>query len=121
MAIAELLRWQWRGYHQYHQSRSNLLIHIFAVPLFLVGNIVLVLAALQLSWWLALIGLVAMVMAIAMQGKGHAQEVNPPEPFTGASNALGRILLEQWITFPRFVLSGNWLHMLRQTGENRQR
>ena len=42
MGISELLRWQWGGYAKYHQSRANLLIHIVAVPLFLIGTIALV-------------------------------------------------------------------------------
>jgi len=42
MKIRELLQWQWEGYAKYHQWRINLLIHIVAVPLFLIGTIVLV-------------------------------------------------------------------------------
>lgn len=38
-----------------------------------------------------------------------------PEPFTSRSNAVARLLLEQWINFPRFVLSGKWLRALRQS------
>jgi hypothetical protein len=37
----------------------------------------------------------------------------PPEPFTGAGNAVARLLLEQWITFPRFVVSGGWHRALK--------
>ena len=62
MAVAELLRWQWEGYQKYHQSKSNLLIHIFVVPLFLLGNVVEIVALTQLSWWLAISGLLAMVL-----------------------------------------------------------
>jgi hypothetical protein len=29
---------------------------------------------------------------------------------------VGRIFFEQWITFPRFVLSGGWLRALRSAG-----
>ena len=41
MSALELLRWQWEGYPRYHRSRFNLLLHIVAVPIFLVGNIAL--------------------------------------------------------------------------------
>jgi hypothetical protein len=37
----------------------------------------------------------------------------PPEPFTGPLNAVARIFLEQWITFPLFVLSGSWWKAVR--------
>ncbi|MDE2054813.1 MAG: DUF962 domain-containing protein [Xanthomonadaceae bacterium] len=113
MKFGELLHWQWQGYARNHQARSNLLLHIVLVPLFLAGNIALVVGVVRLSWWLALVGIVATFVSIALQGRGHKAEVNAPEPFAGAGNALSRIFLEQWFTFPRFVLSGSWLRALR--------
>jgi hypothetical protein len=53
VGIAELLRWQWQGYERYHGSRTNLLIHIVVVPVFLLGNIGLVIALVQRSLLLA--------------------------------------------------------------------
>lgn len=108
MGIAQLLRWQWEGYSRYHQSRANLVLHIFVVPLFLIGNVTLIAALVRGGWIAACIALAAMVLSIALQGRGHRQEAVPPEPFTGLRNAISRIFLEQWITFPRFVLSGRW-------------
>jgi uncharacterized membrane protein YGL010W len=58
MSISELLHWQWQGYPRYHQSRANLLLHIVVVPVFLVGNIALFVAAFQASWPVALLGMV---------------------------------------------------------------
>lgn len=113
MSIRDLLQWQWSGYAKYHTSRVNLLIHIIAVPLFLVGNVGLVVTLLRRSWFLAAACLVATVVSLAMQGRGHRTEGVPPERFTGAGNAVARILLEQWITFPRYVASGGWLRALR--------
>jgi hypothetical protein len=110
----ELLSWQWAGYPRNHQSRANLLLHIVAVPLFLLGNVALVTGIIMLSWAVAVGGLAAMVVSVAVQGRGHKIEVNPPEPFTGPTNAVSRIFLEQWVTFPRFVLSGGWERALRQ-------
>jgi hypothetical protein len=113
VGITALLRWQWQGYARYHRTRFNLLLHIVLVPLFLAGNIVLVVALLKGSWAVAVGGAVAMTVSMALQGRGHGGEPMPPEPFTGAKNALSRIALEQWVTFPRFVASGGWLHALR--------
>ena len=39
-----LVRWQWDGYPRVHRSRTNLPIHIVVVPLFVLGNIGLVVA-----------------------------------------------------------------------------
>jgi len=113
MTITQLLRWQWDGYARYHRSRFNLLLHIVVVPLFLAGNVALLAGLVDGAWTLAVAGGVAMVVSVALQGRGHAQEPTPPEPFTGPRNAVSRIFLEQWITFPRFVFSGAWLRALR--------
>jgi len=116
MNTRELLRWQWEGYTQYHQSRSNLLLHIVVVPLFLLGNVGLVLALANGAVVLALVALAAMVVSMAVQGRGHGMEVVPSVPFSSGANAISRILLEQWVTFPRFVLSGGWWRALRKAG-----
>ena len=117
MGIAELLCWQWEGYSRYHQSRINLVLHIFFVPVFLLGNLAVFAALIERSWPLALFGLTATVVSIALQGRGHRQEIVPPEPFTSPLNAVSRIFLEQWITFPRFVLSGGWSKAMRLSHE----
>ncbi|BDT71661.1 hypothetical protein os4_11880 [Comamonadaceae bacterium OS-4] len=82
MNTRELLRWQWEGYTQYHQSRSNLLLHIVVVPLFLLGNVGLVLALINGAVVPALLSLAAMVISMAAQGRGHGMEVVPPMPFS---------------------------------------
>src|SRR6266496_1617812 len=106
MGIGEVSRWQWDGYPKYHQSRPNLLIHIVAVPLFLVGTVSLLAAIAQLSLWLLVVAVGCIVAALALQGRGHRLEAVPPEPFSGPLNFVSRLLLEQWLTFPRFVFSG---------------
>lgn len=115
MGPADLLKWQWDGYPRYHQSRTNLLLHIVVVPLFLAGNVALVVGLVGGSFLGAGLGAMAMVASAALQGIGHRTEPVPPEPFTSRSNAVARLFLEQWINFPRFVLSGKWLRALRQS------
>ena len=115
MNASELLRWQWEGYSRYHRSRFNLLLHIVLVPLFILSTLVFLRAILQRAWLAALLALGGMLLSIALQGRGHRNELVPPEPFAGPGDAISRILLEQWITFPRFVLSGGWLRALRNS------
>ena len=117
MSVSQLLQWQWDGYPKYHQSRANLLIHIFAVPLFLVGTVSLVTAVIQLSLLLLAVALGCIAVAIALQGRGHRLEAVPPEPFSGPLNFVSRLFFEQWVTFPRFVLSGGWSAALRKARE----
>jgi hypothetical protein len=73
--VTQLLRWQWDGYSRYHQSRTNLMLHIFLAPIFLAGNIALVVAAFRGSWIIGFVGAAAMFPSIALQGRGHRQEV----------------------------------------------
>ena len=112
MKPAELIKWQWTDYRSFHQSRVNLLLHIVVVPLFLIANVALVLALLQGNWTRAAMALVVMALSFAVQGVGHGKEPNPSIPFSSPANAFGRIFVEQWINFPRYVLSGAWYRAL---------
>ena len=109
-----LLAWQWRNYSAGHRDRFDLLLHMVTVPAFVAG----VLAATNLAWhrlWLgAGFAVVIAVVAFALQGVGHRRERQPPVPFDGPGDFLARVFAEQFITFPRFVLSGGWLRNLAQ-------
>jgi uncharacterized membrane protein YGL010W len=65
-----LLEWQWSDYSAKHQDRTNLRLHIVAVPLFEIAVVTLI---------------------------------------------VSRFFAEQWITFPRFVLSGGWSRNLTRS------
>jgi len=117
MFISHVLHSQWNGYSRYHCSRANLALHIAVVPIFLLANIGLLVALLRGAWPATAACVIAMVLSVALQGKGHGKEHVPPEPFTGVSNAITRIFLEQWVTFPRFVVSGAWAKAWRESIE----
>lgn len=107
-----LIAWQWRGYADNHRDRSNLLLHIVAVPAFIAG-VLACLRLLTLGQWLgAGFALLVAALAFAVQGVGHRRERVPPVPFDGPGDFLGRVFTEQFITFPRFVLSGQWARNL---------
>ena len=108
-----LLAWQWALYAQGHRDRKNLIVHVLTVPFFLAGTLVLVASPL-VAWWLAPLGLVGMVAAVASQGRGHAREATAPVAFRGAADVAARIFVEQWITFPRYVLTGRFSEAWRQ-------
>ena len=118
MSIPELLRWQWQGYARYHQNRTNLLLHIWAVPLFMLASVMVVFAVVTLSPDLLVAAIGGLVLSVAIQGRGHKLEPVPPEPFTGRANLIGRLFFEQWVTFPRFVLSGGWWRNLVHSATN---
>ena len=108
-----LLEWQWSDYPLKHRNRTNLLLHIVAVPLFDVATLVLLAAAVGRRPGAAALAVVAMVVAIVMQGRGHRMERSAPVPFAGPADFLSRFVVEQWVTFPRFVLSGGWFRHVR--------
>lgn len=107
-----LLQWQWRGYSRNHCDRANLLIHFFAVPIFVAGILAFVTLSLRAQWFGALIAILAIVVAFAVQGVGHKRERVAPDPFAGPGDFIARVFAEQFITFPRFVLSGQWARNL---------
>ena len=107
-----LLIWQWKHYPANHRERRNLLLHIVTVPLFQLGTLMLASAPLA-SAWLVLPGLVFMVGAVAAQGRGHRLETTAPIPFRDFFDVVSRIFVEQWVTFPRFVLSGGFAQAWR--------
>jgi hypothetical protein len=109
MSIVELARWQWSDYAAYHCNRTNLAIHLVAVPLFWIGLVASAVAIWNLSLVQLAIGILCLPLAIALQGFGHKREAVPPVPFSSRSNALARIVTEQLFTFPRYVLTGRIL------------
>jgi hypothetical protein len=111
---ATLLAHQWAHYAEFHQSPGNLLIHLVAVPIFLLANVLCVAALFSGEWLSAGTAALAMAGSMIAQVRGHRLERTPPEPFTGPLNAVARIFAEQWLTFPRFVLTGGWSHARRQ-------
>ena len=56
------------------------------------------------------------LVAMALQGRGHRHEAEPPRPFSGALNFLRRWFTEQFVVFPMFVLSGRWWRQYRAEG-----
>ena len=54
-AFPELLAWAWSETPPVHKRTANLLIHIFAVPLFVVGHVLFVVGIFSSSWLLHLV------------------------------------------------------------------
>jgi len=108
-----LLAWQLRGYPKTHRSRRILLVHAVTAPLFVLGTIGLVLAPLANMWLLAF-ALPAMLIPVALQGRAHRLEEAKPAPFLGAADFAIRLFVEQWVTFPRFVASGDFSRLWRE-------
>jgi hypothetical protein len=110
---------QLADYPRVHTERANLLIHIVAVPVFDLSWVAFVAAVAGRSPLGALASVAIAAAAFAAEGRGHAIEPERPIPFAGARDVVARIFAEQFITFPRFVLSGGWLRAYRAAAGKR--
>ncbi len=102
-----------QDYPHFHKNRTNLLLHIVVVPLFVLGVVYAIVAAIQGRWLAAALSLALPLVSLAIQGVGHKKEPNPPLPFEGPGEFVTRIFTEQFYRFPKFVLNGEWLRALR--------
>jgi uncharacterized membrane protein YGL010W len=100
--------WQWEGYPQFHRDRANLAIHLVAVPSFIASAVLLAACLATMHWVVAGVSVLTLAVAFFVQGIGHGREVTPAIPFADLTDAVTRILAEQFITFPRFVIRGAW-------------
>lgn len=107
-----ILAWQWSSYDRNHRDRGNLLLHFVAVPAFVGAALALATCLLRGFWFAAALAFLLMLVAFAVQGIGHKREAEAPIPFDGPGDFLARVFAEQFITFPRFVLSGGWMRQL---------
>ena len=118
MPFSALVAWAWRETPPVHTSAGNLVIHIVAVPLFVFGH-ALLLAGLLLSRWLAVAGVLCIVISVAVQGFGHSLERHQVHPFSGPRDFLRRLYAEQFCNFWRFLFSGQWYRSFRRRNDGR--
>jgi hypothetical protein len=50
---------------------------------------------------------------IVLQAGGHRLEASAPAPFRGPLDVVVRIFAEQWVTFPRYVVTGGFFRAFR--------
>lgn len=110
-----LLAWQLRQYPNGHRNRWNLALHAATAPLFIAGTCTMLLAPFT-SLWLLVFAVPTLALSLVVQGRGHRLEANPPAPFLGPGDFVVRLLVEQWVTFPRYVLSGGFSRAWREAG-----
>jgi len=109
----DLLAWQFEHYSHNHADRTNLALHAASAPLVLLGLPLGIVALATGRPGLAAAALALAVLAVAVQGRGHRREHHPPAPFLSRGDLLARLLAEQFVTFPRFVLSGGFARAWR--------
>lgn len=111
MSFGALLDWAWRETPPVHKNRANLLIHIIAVPLFVLGH-ALIVAAFFTDIRLATAGPICIVVSLIMQNIGHRLEPQRVHAFLGPVDFVRRLYAEQFCNFWRFLFSGRWFAAL---------
>lgn len=100
-------------YSHAHAHRTNLLIHLVTVPLFILAHLGLVAAISYRKPLPAMTCVGVALVSLGLQRNGHALEAQAPKPFSSGWNFATRLYTEQFYTFPKFVLSGefqkNWV------------
>ena len=112
MPLSELVAWAWRETPPVHRSTGNLMIHIVAVPMFVVGHALLI-AAIAANRWLLVAGVFFIVLSVSLQKLGHSMELQAVHPFAGPRDFVRRLYVEQFYNFWRFLFSGGWFASLR--------
>jgi uncharacterized membrane protein YGL010W len=95
-------------YARRHRDGLNLLVHLVTVPLFALGVGVGVAALVHREPVLVSLCVALVVYSLLMQRWGHRREQIAARRQRKAADALARFLHEQFVLFPRFVLSGRW-------------
>jgi phage terminase small subunit len=99
------------AYAATHRHPSNLLLHLIAVPLFIVASLLLLSGLLGASLLPVVLGAIGLVAALALQRQGHKLEEQEADT---DQECLQELLLQQFVTFPRFILSGDWWRAWRR-------
>lgn len=92
-----------QDYHHNHQDRLNLVLHLFAVPLFILAHGLLIWGLLNLSWLLSATAAALIAASLRLQQWGHLREPNQPKPFLGAVDFGLRLYREQFYLYPHLV------------------
>lgn len=66
--------WQWKSHPQNHQHPTNQVLNLIAVPLFIIGFLLLVSGAFNLSPLNVVIGVIGVLAALGLQRRGHSMK-----------------------------------------------
>ena len=53
-------------------------------------------------------------LLLEAQARGHRLEEREPAAFRGAGDKLKRLFVEQWVTFPRYLMTGEFARAWRE-------
>ncbi len=66
--LPNLHAWQWRGYHH---NPTNLVLYLIAVPLFVLGALLVLSGLFSLDLGQLAVGIIALIAGLGLQRQGH--------------------------------------------------
>ena len=119
MTFTELVDQQWSDYAGRHRNKTHLMLKIVAVPLVWLAGIqafgaLLLMLMPGVSGFGVLVWALALVaVSVFLQVRGAAMETGAPRPFTFTKDTALWFAADDFVNFPRFVLTGEWLRNLK--------
>ena len=119
MTFPELVDQQWGDYAERHRNKTHLMLKVVAVPLVWLagvqafGALLLMLMPGVSGFSVLLWALVLVAISVFLQYRGAAMEASPPKPFAFTKDTALRLAADNFVNFPRFLLTGEWLRNLK--------
>jgi hypothetical protein len=119
MNVQQIVDAQWHGYAERHRKPAHLVLKVLAVALFwvasfeILGALLLLLMGVPLAFRMLFWAAVLIAISLGLQAVGRSLEGGGTPATGNAADFIKGTLIEQFVTFPRFVVSGAWLRNLR--------
>ena len=123
MTFTEVVDQQWSDYEQRHRNKTHLMLKVVAVPLAwfaliqAVGALFLMLLPRVSGFGTLVFAFVLLGVALFLQHHGATMEASgsPRRPLLTKDYATW-LAADNFVNFPRFVLTGGWLRNLQAAG-----
>ena len=119
MTFTETVEMQWNSYAERHRNKAHLMIKIVGVPLVWL-MVIQAFGALLLMLMPGVSGFGTLLWALVLAGaslfaqyRGALMEAVKPRPFLMTKDYALWTAADQFVNFPRFVLTGDWLRSLK--------
>lgn len=71
--LPHLHAWQWRGYHHNHRHPTNPVLLLIAIPLFILGALLILSGLFNIDLGQMAVGIIALLAGLGLQRQGHRQ------------------------------------------------
>jgi len=122
VTFPEVVDQQWNTYAERHRNKTHLMIKVVAVPFVWIaviqafGALLLMLMPNVSGLGTLLWALLMAALSLFLQSRGASMESAKSPPFVLTKGYAQWLAADQFVNFPRFVLTGEWLNALKGAG-----